>query len=198
MPVGAPGGTVKVTLPSLTLVGTVRMLPSMTPTVPPRFVPVMVTLMPTDTIPGLMLVIVGGGSTLKLPELVKLPPGVVTWIVPLVAPAGTVKVSFVADAAKGQLVPLSCTWVVSARFVPVSVTVAWVPPVSGVNVVMVGGATNVNVPLLVPVPIGVVTATVPVEPDPTTAVTWLSESTVKLAAAVPPNVTAVAPVRFDR
>ena len=35
-PLAAPGGTVKVTLVALTLVGTVTTLPSMTPTVPPR------------------------------------------------------------------------------------------------------------------------------------------------------------------
>jgi len=110
VPVTAPGGMVNTTCVALTLVGTVTTLPSMTPTVPRRFVPVIVTLVPIGPLPGLMLVIAGGGETVKLLALVMLPPGVVTWTVPLVAPVGTVNVSCVADTtANGQLAPLSCT-----------------------------------------------------------------------------------------
>ena len=51
-------------------------------------------------------------------------------------------------------------------------------------------------PADVPVPFGVVTLTVtaPV-PAAVTAVIWVAELTTKLAAAVPPNCTAVAPVK---
>jgi len=45
------------------------------------------------------------------------------------------------------------------------------------------------------VPSGVVTVTFPVAPSPTMAVIWVSESTVKLAASVPPNLTSV-PVKL--
>jgi hypothetical protein len=44
--------------------------------------------------------------------------------------------------------------------------------------------------------LGVVTETFPVDPLPTTAVIWVGESTVKLEAAVPPNLTAVASVKL--
>ena len=50
-------------------------------------------------------------------------------------------------------------------------------------------------PLLVAVPPGVVTLTLPVDPDPNTAVIWVDESTVKLAL-VPPNLTAETPVKW--
>ena len=54
-----------------------------------------------------------------------------------------------------------------------------------------------KLPLLVPVPPGVVTAIGPlVDPDATTAVICVSLFTVKLAAGVPLNLTAVAPVRL--
>ena len=53
-----------------------------------------------------------------------------------------------------------------------------------------------KVPELVAVPPGVVAETVPVVPLPTTAVIWVAEFTMKLAAAVPPKVTDVAPVRL--
>ena len=60
---------------------------------PVRFVPVMTTLVPTGPVVGEKLVIVGAEAvTVKLVELVAVPPGVVTEIVPVVAPEGTVAV----------------------------------------------------------------------------------------------------------
>ena len=50
--------------------------------------------------------------------------------------------------------------------------------------------------VLVAVPPGVVTEILPVEPLPTIAVIRVAEFTVKLAAAVPPMLTAVAPLRL--
>ena len=50
--------------------------------------------------------------------------------------------------------------------------------------------------MLVAVPPDVVTVTLPVDPLPTMAVIWVDESTVKLDAAVMPNLTAVAPVKL--
>ena len=61
-----------------------------TAVVPVKFVPLMVTLVPTAPLAGVKLVIVGGLITVKVPALVAVPPGVVTLIVPVVAPAGTV------------------------------------------------------------------------------------------------------------
>src|SRR5665213_2196674 len=76
-----------------------------------------------------------------------------------------------------------------------------VPPVSGPDVgarpVMVGAGMNVKVPTEVPVPFGVVTLTFTAPlPAAVTAVIWVTESTVKLAAAVAPNFTHVAPVKL--
>ena len=60
----------------------------------------------------------------------------------------------------------------------------------------VDGAETKVKPVLVAVPAGVVTLTLPLVPDATTAVIWVKEFTVKELAAVPPKLTAVAPVKL--
>ena len=57
---------------------------------PVKLVPLTVTLVPTGPLEGVKLVIVGGLMTVKLPALVAVPPGVVTLMGPVVAPAGRV------------------------------------------------------------------------------------------------------------
>ena len=54
---------------------------------------------------------------------------------------------------------------------------------------------NVN-PALLAMPFAVVTLTLPVAPAPTTAVMLVALTTVNEVAAVPPRLTAVAPVKF--
>ena len=61
-----------------------------TTVVPVKLVPLMVTLVPTGPLAGVKPVIVGGLITVKLLALAAVPPGVVTLIGPVVAPAGTV------------------------------------------------------------------------------------------------------------
>ena len=51
-------------------------------------------------------------------------------------------------------------------------------------------------PVLAPVPLAVVTLTLPLVPLPTTAVMVVAFTTVNEVAAVPPKLTAVAPVKF--
>ena len=63
---------------------------NVTAVAPVKLVPLMVTLLPTGPLAGVKLVTVGGLITVKLLALVAVPPGVVTLIVPVVAPAGTV------------------------------------------------------------------------------------------------------------
>jgi hypothetical protein len=66
-------------------------------------------------------------------------------------------------------------------------------PLDGLKDVMTGGG-KVN-PASTPVPLGVVTLTFPEVPAATTAVMLVAETTVKEVAAVPPKLTAVAPVK---
>ena len=81
------------------------------------------------------------------------------------------------------------------KFVPVIVTEVPTGPLVGVKLLMVGTGTNVK-PASVPIPPGVVTDTLPEVPDATTAVMLVAETTLNDVAAVPPKLTAVAPVKL--
>ena len=63
---------------------------------------------------------------------------------------------------KLALTPLNATAVAPVKFVPLMVTLLPTSPLVGVKLVMVGGFTTVNEPVLVAVPPGVVTLSVPV------------------------------------
>jgi uncharacterized MnhB-related membrane protein len=75
------------------------------------------------------------------------------------------------------------------------VTVSPVAADVGVNEAMLGAGINVKLLEELAVPPGVVTDIVPVAPFPTTAVMLVALTTVKEVAAVPPKLTAVAPVK---
>jgi hypothetical protein len=165
-------------------------------------VPVTVTFVPTGPLVGVNDEIVGAGGgatvTAKAFAVVAVPPGVVTAISPVEAPAGTIAVSDVADATvKDALVPPKVTLVVPVKFVPVTVTFVPTGPLVGVNDEMVGaGTVTVNGVALVAVPPGVVTAIGPVvAPFGTVAWSAVSETTVN-DALVPPKVTFVVPVKL--
>jgi hypothetical protein len=65
-----------------------------------RFVPVMTTTVPTGPMMGVKLVIVGGTPTVNGVAEVAVPAGVVTVMVPVVVPAATVAVIWVAEFTK--------------------------------------------------------------------------------------------------
>jgi hypothetical protein len=92
-------------------------------------------------------------------------------------------------------VPPKLTTLALVKPVPVIVTEAPAPAVVGVKEVIVGVAAEYVNPVSVPVPPAVVTLTAPVVPVPTTAVICVAELTVKLVAAVPPKLTALALVK---
>ena len=97
--------------------------------------------------------------------------------------------------------PPNVTAVAPVKLVPVMVTK--VPPAIGpefgLTLETVGTVTYVNAAVPVPVPPGVVTATSTAPAVPAGAVTVIvvALSTVTFVAAVLPNVTAVAPVKFE-
>jgi hypothetical protein len=140
--------------------------------------------------------------TVNLWELQAVPPGVVTQIFPVVAPLGTVAVIWVDETTLNVVeeTPLNFTPVVPVKFVPMMVTDVPTGPLVGVNEVIVGLAAvvvTVKPWELQSVPPGVVTQIFPVvAPLGTVAVIWVDEPPEKVVADVPPNVTAVAPVRF--
>jgi len=146
-------------------------VPSFTDVVLLKFVPVIVTFVLVKPTVGVKPLIVGAPPplvvTVKFVELWPVPFGVVTAILPVVAPLGTfawiwvleLTVKLVAD------VPLNFTAVAPVKFVPVIVTLVPTGPLVGLNDVTVGGlpppVVTVKLVELVPVPFGVVTLIVP-------------------------------------
>src|SRR5438477_3960540 len=145
------------------------------------------------------IVTVGGvvSPTVKLAALLAVPPGVVTLIGPLEAPAGTVAVIAVAEfTVKLALVPLNSTAEAPVKLVPLMVTLVPTGPLPGVKLEIVGGLMTVKLAALLAVPSEVVTLIGPLEtPAGTVAVIAVAEPTVKLAL-VPLNSTALAPVKL--
>ena len=108
-----------------------------------KLVPLIVTEFPTTPIDGENDVMVGACDpvvTVNVALLVADPPGAVTWMVPVVAPLGTVATSFVVVAVEiVALVPLKATvslLTVAEKPVPKMVTVVPTGPLVGVNVMM--------------------------------------------------------------
>src|SRR5258706_10147105 len=158
----------------------------------------MVTLVPTGPLVGAKLVMVGGlAVTVKAPLLLAVPPGVVTLIGPVVAPAGTVAVIEVAElTVKVAPTPLTVTALAPVKLVPVIVTLVPTGPLVGAKLVMVGGlAVTVKALLLVAGPPGVVTLVGPVVAlVGTVAAIDVAEVTVKVAAT-PLKAHAVEPAK---
>src|SRR6185503_12361023 len=126
------------------------------------------------------------------------PLGVMTLILPVVAPEGTEVLICVFDTAvKVAAVPLKRTLVALLKPVPVMVTEVPTGPLVGENEEIVGpGGVTVKSPALVPVPLGVVTLILPVvAPTGTELLICVSDTTLKDAAAVPLKRTLLAPLK---
>ena len=128
--------------------------------------------------------------------MVPVPPGVVIEISP-VDPVPTVAVILVGELTVNDVdsVPPKLTAVAPVKFVPVIVTIVPVAADAGVKDVIAGPGINMNPPI-VAVPPGVVILRFPDAPDPTTAVIAVDEFTVNELAAIPPKLTAEAPVKL--
>ena len=137
--------------------------------------------------------------TVKELEEVAVPPGVVTEIVPVVAPFGALVAMWLASVTeKVAVVPLNLTLVAPVKFVPVIVTLVPTMPLAGEKLVMVGAAAfTVKLFVEVAVPTGVTITIFPVTaPAGTVSVTLVLLATEKVVAGIPPTATEVAPVKF--
>jgi hypothetical protein len=202
LPVVAPDGTVAVIFVDELTMNVADTPPNLTAVAPVKFVPLIVTDVPTGPLFGEKDVIVGAPPpvTLKFVELESVPAGVVTEILPLLAPAGTVAVIFVSELIVNAAdVPANFTDVAAVNPEPLIVTDVPTGPLVGENEEIVGPdvpvLVTVNLSVLVASPSGVTTLIRPVvAPAGTVAVILVSESTVN-AAGVPANFTFVAPVK---
>ena len=150
----------------------------------------------------MVTVVVPAVVTVKSATLVAVPPPVVTLILPVVAPVGTVAVICVAEFTVNvvAVVALNLTLLAPEKFVPVMVTDAPTEPLPGVNEVIVGaggGAPTVKSAGLVAVPPPVVTLIFPVvAPVGTVAVICVAEFTVNVMTEVALNFTLLAPPKL--
>src|SRR3972149_5735547 len=178
----APAGTVALICVFETTVNAPASVgPNLTAVAPSKPVPSIVTSVPTGPEVGEKPLIEGGGMTVKLPELVAVPPGVMTDICPELAPAGTVALicSSEMTVSPVRFVPFSVTAVAHVRPVPPIVTSVPTGPEAGENPLIEGGGITVKLPELVPVPPGASTEICPeLAPSGTVAVICSSERTV--------------------
>jgi hypothetical protein len=206
VPTRAVDGTVAVICVFESTVNAAVTRPSRTVVAPAKLFPRIFTWIPRLPDVGVKLEIVGlpvAAVTVNEVLLVPVPLGVVTAIGPVLAPVGTRAVTLVSElnVTFVDAVPLKVTAVTPVKPVPVMETFAPTGPLVGVNDVTVGALpppplVTVKVEALAPVPPGVVTAIGPVcAPVGTVAWSSVAESTWKVVAATPPNVTAVAPVK---
>ena len=137
------------------------------------------------------------GRGIKVNPLIDLfPPGVVTEISP-VDPVAITAVMLVGDTTikDAAAVPPKLTEVAPVKLAPVMVTVAPWAALAGLKALITGAGIKVK-PVTDAVPPAVVTDTLPDDPAATTAVILVAETTANEAAAVPPKLTAVTPVKF--
>jgi hypothetical protein len=135
-----------------------------TPVAPVKPLPEIDTLVPTGPLDGLKPLITGGTVTEKLAVLLPVPPGPVTSIGPLVAPAGTVAVIWLSESTVKLVaaVPLKSTAVALLKPLPEIVTLLPTGPLLGVKPLITGGTVTVKLVPLVPVPFGPLTSIGPV------------------------------------
>jgi hypothetical protein len=145
VPVSAPVGTVAVTVESETTVKAAAVLLKVTAVAPVNALPLMVTEEPTVADGGdtPVMLTAGCGATVNEPGLLEVPPGVVTLIGPVGAPAGTVAVSWLPEVTvKAAAVPLKDTAVVPVKSLPATVTEVPGHPEAGVNEEIVGAGAG--------------------------------------------------------
>jgi len=189
VPVVVPGGTTAVICVVESTLYVVAAVPwNLTAVTPVNGVPVMTTLVPIVADPGANSVI--AGRTRNVVDLA-VPVGVTTEIWPVVAVAGTVAVTVVADTGVNDAgVPLKLTAVGPVSPPPLIVTSVPTGPMVG-EIPLIDGFM-VNLFTLVAGPSGVDTAIGPVNAaGGTVAVSWVVEAGVK-DALTPPMVTLVA------
>jgi len=207
--VAVPPGVVSVTRPVVAPLGTVALtrlaetnekvadVPlNLTDVTPPKLVPMIATDVPTAPLVGDRLVI--RGPTVKVPLLVAVPAEVVTVILPVLAPLGTVVLILLTlTTLNAADVPWNRTALTLVNPVPLIATAVPTPPLVGEKLVMVSPPeVTTKLALLVPVPAGVVTEIFPVV-APFGTVVWIlpGPTIVNGVAGVPLNRTKVAPVK---
>ena len=191
---GAPSGTTAVIwVGESTVNDAAGTVPNLTALAPVKLLPVMTTCVPGCPLSGVKELIMGpSGGVVNFSVLVAVPPGVVTEIATSAdSPAGADVVISVSETTVNEdtsVVP-NFTDVASVRLVPLIVTAVPAAPDVGVNDPTVGIGGVVNSSVLVSVPSGVVTEIVDCGRRPAGAVVVIVElsTTSKSSTSVVPN-----------
>ncbi len=200
LPVAPPPTTAVIVESFTTVKRPAARLPKLTASVenisPEKLRPVIVTVCSTVAAAGEKPVITGAGAVKTNPFSDAVPPGVVNRTAPVVPRGETTALISVGETTVKPLAAVlpKLNALTPTKFVPVIVIVSPPVPPVGEKAVMVGTPAKLK-PARVPVPFGVVTEIAPDAPAPNTAVMRVAETTVNEAAAVPPKLTAVAPVK---
>jgi hypothetical protein len=174
---------------------------NLTDVTPLKRVPLSMTVVPIGPNVGLNVEINGapGPSTVKLPALSVVPPGVWTATCPVVAPAGTMAVicvpaPFTVNPAE---TPLNRTANVPVNLEPLMLTLWPTPPLVGLSPVMIGAPiVTVKLALLCAAPFGVMTVMGPLTaPLGTVVRIWVPAAFVLNPAGIPLNLTDDAPTK---
>ena len=150
LPVVAPAGTDDITWVSEMKLNVADVPLNFTPLTPVRLVPLMVTAVPGAPLDGEKLLIVGFAGTTKSVRLTPTPSDVVTRILPVVAPIGTVAVrcwSSVTLNVVATLLNDTADTPATPPVNPLPVTATSVPgaPLDGLNPVITGVAASAGV-----------------------------------------------------
>ena len=142
VPLVAEFGTVAETWSSSVTLNDALLPLNFTAVAPVNPVPVLPTFAPIGPEVGVKLAIVGGGKlTVKFVVEVAVPPGVVTVIFPVTAPAGTLVAICVALVTVNVAAfPATTTLLTPVKFVPVIVMAAPTAPLAGEKLEIVGKA----------------------------------------------------------
>ena len=155
LPVVAPVGTTAVIRPSFATLKLADVPLNRTLLAPVKWLPLMVTDVPTAPLDGEKLLIVGTVPpvTVKFGPLVAVPDAVVTVILPVVAPAGTVDITWVFETKLNVAdVPLNFTPLTPVKLVPLMVTAVPGAPLDGEKLLIVGMAGTTKSVRLTPIP----------------------------------------------
>jgi hypothetical protein len=198
LPDVAPCGTGAAIELALQLVGVAAVPLNVTvldPWLAPKFEPVMTTGAPRAAEDGETLVMIGPGTTLKATPVLDNPPTVTTTS-PVLAPDGTgVTIEVAVQLAGAAVVPLKVTVLVpwlEPKFEPAIVTDAPTGADVGETLLMIGFTRTVNALPALGIPPTVIT-TAPVVAPAGTGVTIEAALQLVGVAAVPLNVTELAP-----
>jgi hypothetical protein len=199
-PVVAPGGTVAMTRSSLTKLNAADTPFKRTAFTPVNRFPLTVTAVPTFPLVGEKLLIVGPlPLTVKFEELVAVPAPVVTVILPVVAPEGTVAVTRSSlTKLNAADTPLKRTAFTPVKLFPLIVTDVPTEPLEGEKLLIVGALSTVTVKFeeLVAVPDGVERVILPVVALAGTVVFTCPAETKLKVAVTPLKRTAFTPVKL--